>query len=58
MRPETRKAMEMLYRAKWNVPQAASHCGLTVKEMKITFNEYCVFHPPNWEDTNQLPLQI
>lgn len=58
MRPETRKAMEMLYRAKWNIPQAAAHCGLTSKEMKITFNEYCALHPPSWEDTNQLPLQI
>ena len=36
--------MEMLFRAKWNVPQAAKHCNLTEKEMKITFNEYCAFN--------------
>ena len=41
MRPETREAMEMLFCAKWNVPQAAKHCNLTRKEMMITFNEYC-----------------
>tara|TARA_R100001509_G_scaffold141348_1_gene96365 strand:+ start:1153 stop:1344 length:192 start_codon:yes stop_codon:yes gene_type:complete len=46
MRPETRKSMEMLFHAKWNVPKAADNCGLTWKEMKITFNEYCRFHLP------------
>ena len=44
MRVETREAMEMLFSAKWNLPQAAKHCRLTHKEMKITFNEYCNFH--------------
>ena len=51
MRPETRKSMEMLFRAKWNVPKAADNCGLTWKEMKITFNEYCRFHPPTYDGT-------
>ena len=37
MRPETREAMEMLWGAKWNLPKAAEHCGLTNKEMKITY---------------------
>ena len=46
MRPETREAMEMLFCAKWNVPQAAKHCNLTRKEMMITFNEYCALHGP------------
>jgi len=45
MRPETRKSMEMLFSAKWNLPKAARYCNLTDKEMKITFNEYCNFHP-------------
>ena len=48
MRPETRKAMEMLFSAKWNLPKAARHANLTNKEMKITFNEYCAFHSPTW----------
>ena len=50
MRPETRKAMEMLWSAKWNLPKAAKHANLSNKEMKITFNEYCHFHPPTWEN--------
>jgi hypothetical protein len=58
MRPETRKSMEMLFSAKWNVPMAASNCGLTNKEMKITFNEYCRLHPPTYvlESSDQLSL--
>ena len=38
MRPKTREAMEKLFTAKWNVPKAAEHCGLSWKEMKITFD--------------------
>ena len=49
MRPETRRSMEMLFAAKWNLPKAAKNAGLTNKEMKITFNEYCTFHPPTYE---------
>ena len=49
MRPETRKSMEMLWSAKWNLPKAAKHANLSNKEMKITFNEYCHFHPPTWD---------
>ena len=49
MRPETRQSMEMLFSAKWNLPKAAKNAGLTNKEMKITFNEYCRFHQPTWE---------
>lgn len=40
--------MEMLFSAKWNVPKAAENCNLSWKEMKITFNEYCAFHPPTY----------
>jgi len=49
MRPETRKSLEMLFEAKWNLPKAAKNANLTYKEMKIIFNEYCVFHPPTYE---------
>ena len=49
MRPETRHSMEMLFSAKWNLPKAAKHANLTNKEMKITFNEYCAFHPPVYD---------
>ena len=59
MRIETREAMEMLFSAKWNLPQAAKHCRLTHKEMKITFSEYCALHDPtyiNFENAIQLHL--
>jgi len=58
MRPNTRESMEMLFCARWNVPTAAKYCGLTVKEMKITFNEYCRLHPPTYikETHDQLHL--
>ena len=58
MRPETRESMEMLFAARWNVPQAAKNCNLTWKEMKITFNEYCRLHSPTYvvESNDQLNL--
>ena len=49
MRIETRESMEMLISAKWNLPKAAKHCGLSQKEMKITFNEYCNFHTTSYK---------
>ena len=50
MRPETRQSMEMLFAARWNIPKATENCGLTKKEMKITFNEYCRLNPPTWKE--------
>ena len=59
MRPETREAMEMLFAAKWNVPKAAKHCNLSMKEMKITFNEYCNLHSPTYINfDNAIQLNI
>ena len=53
MRKATRESMENLFTAKWNVPKAAKHCGLTVKEVKIVFSEYMVYHPVTYiEETN------
>ena len=59
MRIETREAMEMLFSAKWNLPQAAKHCNLTHKEMKITLDEYCALHDPTYNNfETALQLQI
>ena len=41
MTAEIRYAILMLFSAKWNVPEAAKHCGLSKQQMKVTFNEYC-----------------
>ena len=58
MRPNTREAMENLFHARWNVPRAAKHCGLTVKELKICFHNYVETHPPSYvrESHDQLHL--
>ena len=40
-----REANEALFKAKWNLPQAAKHCGMSLKEMKLTFFEYLKYHP-------------
>lgn len=52
MRPETRKAMEMLFTSQWNLPKAAQYCNLTNKECKIIFNEYCNLNKPTYEPDN------
>jgi hypothetical protein len=49
MRPNTREAMEKLFSAEWNLPRAADHAGLTWKECKIVFNEYCRLNPASYE---------
>ena len=53
MSPESRQSMEMLFIAKWNIPKAARNAGLTDKEMKITFNEYCSLHLTTWNITDE-----
>jgi hypothetical protein len=53
-RPETKKSLEMLFAAKWNLPKAADNANLTNKEMKIIFNEYCCLHPPTYGAVNEV----
>jgi len=40
-----KEANEALFTAKWNLPTAAKHCGMTQKEMKLTFWEYLKYNP-------------
>ena len=58
MRPETREAMEMLFAAKWNVPKAAKHCNLTMKEMKITERRLDLVLPRRKEENLLNPSMI
>ena len=44
-----REANEALFRATMNLPTAAKHCGMTQKEMKLTFWEYLKYHPKDYE---------
>ena len=41
---------EALFRAKWNLPQASQHCGMTDREMKHIFREYLKYHQPDYEN--------
>ena len=53
-----KEAHEALFRATMNLPTAAAHCGMTEKEMKMTFREYLKYHAPDFEiteDTASLP---
>ena len=44
-----REANEALFRAKMTLPAAAKHCGMTQKEMKLTFFEYLKYNKPDYE---------
>ena len=51
------EANEALFRATMNLPTAAAHCGMTHKEMKLTFWEYLKYHAPDYkisEDSSTL----
>jgi hypothetical protein len=43
------EANEALFRATMNLPAASAHCGMTQKEMKLTFREYLKYHAPDFE---------
>jgi len=53
-----KEAHEALFHATMNLPTAAAHCGMTQKEMKMTFWEYLKYHDQDYEipeDTSSLP---
>jgi hypothetical protein len=43
-----KEANEGLFYSKMNLPQAAKHCGMSLKEMKLTFFEYLKYHPATY----------
>ena len=43
-----KEANEALFRATMNLPTAAKNCGMTQKEMKLTFWEYLKYHPRDY----------
>lgn len=43
-----REANEGLFNCTMTLPAAAKHCGMTKKEMKLTFFEYLKYHPPTY----------
>jgi len=44
-----KEAHEALFHATMNLPAAAEHCGMTHKEMKMTFWEYLKYNEPDYE---------
>jgi len=48
-----REANEGLFRAKMTLPAAAKHCGMTQKEMKMTFLEYLKYHKPDYDQSKE-----
>ena len=44
-----REANMALFRATMNLPSAAAHCGMTNKEMKMTFLEFLKYNPIDYE---------
>jgi hypothetical protein len=44
-----REANESLFRATMNLPTAAKHCGMTEKEMKLTFWEFLKYNQPDYD---------
>ena len=44
------EANEGLFNSSMNLPNAAAHCGMTLKEMRLTFYEYLKYHPVTYED--------
>ena len=46
-----KEANEGLFRAKMTLPAAAKHCGMTQKEMKLTFFEYLKYNKPDYDQS-------
>ena len=40
-----KESNEALFYSKMNLPAAAKNCGMSGKEMKMTFLEYLKYHP-------------
>ena len=49
------EANRALFRAKMTLPSAAKHCGMTEKEMKLTFWEYLKYNKPDYEISQDSP---
>lgn len=44
-----KESNENLFTSKWNLPQAAKNCGMSDKEMKLTFFEFLKYNPPTYK---------
>ena len=44
-----KEANEGLFFCTMTLPAAAKHCGMTHKEMKLTFREFLKYNPPTYQ---------
>jgi hypothetical protein len=44
------EANEALFNCTMTLPAAAKHCGMTHKEMRLTFHEYLKYHPKTYQE--------
>ena len=49
------EANEALFHATMNLPAGAAHCGMTNKEMILTFWEYLKYNRPDYEISEDTP---
>jgi len=49
-----KEAMQNLFTARWNIPQAARHCELSEDVCKQDFRQYCETHPPVYNSNENL----
>ena len=49
-----KEANEGLFHNKMNLPAAAKHCGMTQKEMKLTFWEFLKYNNPDYENFTEI----
>ena len=49
------EAHKALFHARMNLPDAAAHCGMTQKQLKLTFHEYLKYHASDFEVTKNTP---
>lgn len=47
------EANEGLFYCKMTLPAAAKHCGMSQKEMKLTFYEYLKYHGPDYQSKTE-----
>jgi len=55
-----REAHLASYHGKLNMVAAANHCGMTLREFKMTFHEFLKYHPASYDayKTEQLALDL
>ena len=46
------------FTGRMNMIAAASHCGLTLREFKMTFREFLKYNPPTYSSKISLQMEL